>query len=134
MSTAFSGIDAPGPAPTMLNKCLYDVLRAEVAHIPHTSAVEWNNDCLAELASHPNPPHHLYMDMTSFFTDAIKHKIASFEQQKVIVTINDFEDALAHEAKNIVTLAAPAKPTPRAGPRVTAGSREQPYTSLEHHA
>eukprot|EP00959_Pyramimonas_sp_CCMP1952_P364532 7633657-Pyramimonas_sp.AAC.2 len=68
-STAFSGIDAPGTAISLISSALASLTNcADVRHPQHVSAIECDNACQEELLAHPSPPSCLFSDITSFLT------------------------------------------------------------------
>jgi site-specific DNA-cytosine methylase len=79
MSTAFSGIDAPGTGGAMLANAISEQLLGRPCprklFMKHKSAVEWNKAAASELLGHPHPPEHLFTDMNGFLTPWAKGKI-----------------------------------------------------------
>ena len=68
VSTAFSGIDAPGTGMHMLCAELGTQLGHNVPAPRHIFAVEWDRESQCELQVHPGKPTSLVTDMHGFYT------------------------------------------------------------------
>jgi len=80
MSTAFTGIDAPGLAANLLGRALECVMRdvhgdatATRPVLMHTHATEWDTECQAEiLSSHMHKPFCCFRNIREFYPDSIQ--------------------------------------------------------------
>ena len=77
VSTAFSGVDAPGTALEIISKVIAVKLNLHVppAPPPHVFAIEWSLESQQELLVHPSKATCLFGDISTFFTDPVKLEI-----------------------------------------------------------
>ena len=71
MATAFSGIDAPGTARTMLHRRLQERLGRKLPLAPHEWAIDRDGDSRRELEVHPDGPDHIFGEITEFWQPAV---------------------------------------------------------------
>ena len=74
MSTAFSGIDAPGVAAALICK-RYGLMTGDTVQIPNLAAIELTQECRAELQLLPEPPRCLYGDILAFASPLVLQKV-----------------------------------------------------------
>ncbi|CAK0869477.1 unnamed protein product, partial [Prorocentrum cordatum] len=92
MSTAFSGIDAPGMAAALIGRALVSVSRDIYAGqgglaiprpmVKHTHAIEWDAECQAELlSSHVHSPCCCFRNIREFYAGSIQPWACRVEKQ-----------------------------------------------------
>ncbi|CAK0797467.1 unnamed protein product, partial [Prorocentrum cordatum] len=78
LSTAFSGIDAPGTAYSLMGQAVADLIKAKcgesipVPRASHIHAIEYDAACKAELMAAPHGPQCLFSNIVEFGADAIQ--------------------------------------------------------------
>ena len=99
MSTAFSGIDAPGCgsniwAHTLALRGLENFRNPGHGHGPrlgdlvrHTSAIEWDAPARAELSVHPHGPQHIHTDINLFLTSWAQLRIDQLKDRGQPLTV-----------------------------------------------
>ena len=92
LSTAFSGVDAPGSAACMITHALRQHVSSAcpVKEIPHVHATEWQHESQLELLNHPNPPMCLYDDIETFYSPEVRKAIEDLKcRQKATISLED---------------------------------------------
>ena len=86
LSTAFSGVDAPGTAMLMIRHCLGRLLHEEVPGMMLLSAIEWGNASQLESMNHPEPPQCLFSAISDFYQDGVREIIQTATRNQEPIT------------------------------------------------
>ncbi len=90
LSTAFSGIETPSTALSMLGAAMCHEMNMPVensCHCRHKYAVEWNAKARAEILKHPNAPEHLFGDVEDFWLESMRGKVKSLKERNLIESV-----------------------------------------------
>ncbi len=88
VSTAFSGIDAPGVSYGVIGQAISDLLfEKEGVRLPppapqHLNGVERDSECISELLTSPHGPDCLFTDINCMWADPIKRWIDKVSKQR----------------------------------------------------
>ena len=72
MSTAYSGIDAPGTSVASLLAYAEADLKISAQHPEHVYAIEWNHHCQHELQMHPRKAQCLFSNLEDFLSPHLR--------------------------------------------------------------
>ena len=72
MSTAYSGIDAPGTAILNMLACAESEFHATPQHPEHLFAIEWDERCQRELQKHPSPAGCIFTNLEEFLRQPLR--------------------------------------------------------------
>ena len=90
VSTAFSGIDAPGTAWDQIRSALDHKLGRDhdVTSISrHLHAIEWENHSQVELLAHPSAPRCLFGNIEDFLVQGLRSQLDTLQQQDKLQSV-----------------------------------------------
>ena len=87
MSTAYSGIDAPGASMLSLVVALSYDFGFEVQHPEHLFAIEWDEKCQVELQVHPGCAGCIFTDVSDFLHPMLRDKMPDLQSNNQLTTV-----------------------------------------------
>ena len=87
MSTAYSGIDAPGSSMLSLVAALSGDFELDVHHPEHLFAIEWNDSCQVELQIHPACANCVFTDVSDFLHPMLRDKMSDLQSNNQLTTV-----------------------------------------------
>ena len=90
ISTAFSGIDAPGTAWDQIRSALDHKLGREhdvASTSRHLHAIEWENHSQVELLAHPSAPQCLFGNIEDFLAQSLRSQLDTLQQQDKLQSV-----------------------------------------------
>jgi hypothetical protein len=88
VSTAFSGVHAPGTALEVIRMATSGLLGLAIPPAPHTMAVECYSESCYELSMHPHSPVCMFSNISDFYADPLKKLIDKAKANGEAVSYN----------------------------------------------
>ena len=102
LSTAYSGIDAPGTSVLQIIAGLETEYSIKAQHPQHLWGMEWNSHCQVELQQHPAAAQCLFGDLQDFIVPRVRRMVPELLAQGRLTTV--LQPLVAEHPERVVTL------------------------------